>query len=130
MKRVSIHAPTQGATLTPHPKFVTYPCFNPRTHTGCDFCYFLFFRFIAMFQSTHPHRVRHEVSGYIGISLRVSIHAPTQGATFNSHIKEAHPKSFNPRTHTGCDLLLSTFSLTSIVSIHAPTQGATTYLLQ
>ena len=35
---------------------------------------------------------------------------------------------FNPRTHTGCDLLISgRSSLHRFVSIHAPTRGATLY---
>ena len=35
--------------------------------------------------------------------------------------------SFNPRTHTGCDVVKITDSLIVTVSIHAPTRGATRY---
>ena len=56
-----------------------------------------------MFQSTHPHGVRHSLLTKFAIMV-----------------------SFNPRTHTGCDFSSSEVArkLTD-VSIHAPTRGAT-----
>ena len=99
---VSIHAPTRGATRpaatsintttfqSTHPRGVRLATpdivlsdigFNPRTHAGCD-----------LHNSCHKGR-----------DERVSIHAPTRGAT--------HPLRYSghqPR-----------------VSIHAPTRGAT-----
>ena len=33
---VSIHAPTQGATLLSYPGYVFQVCFNPRAHAGRD----------------------------------------------------------------------------------------------
>jgi len=99
---VSIHAPTWGATDYPFHAFVaemfqsTHPRgvrqfsilfahyterFNPRTHVGCDSA----------------------ARGILKSAIRVSIHAPTWGAT---------------RTETG-------FLMNSYVSIHAPTWGAT-----
>ena len=62
-------------------KLALYKCFNPRTHTGCDI----------------PFRWDHFRD------LRVSIHAPTRGATI---------------------LYVHTSQLLW-VSIHAPTRGAT-----
>ena len=80
LKLVSIHAPTRGATAltsssvgklefqSTHPRGVrltiqtgktTFSCFNPRTHEGCDFAY-----------------------RYYRAQAKVSIHAPTRGATF------------------------------------------------
>ena len=57
---------------------------------------------------------------------RVSIHAPTRGATHYTISQSLRYKSFNPRTHAGCDIHMShTSSLTMPVSIHAPTRGAT-----
>ena len=61
-------------------KLALYKCFNPRTHTGCDFI----------------RSVKHLI-------VRVSIHAPTRGATHGSRRSPAR----------------------SVVSIHAPTRGAT-----
>ena len=78
-------------------------CFNPRTHTGCDFAPFASGDYAIVsihaptrgatssllqpvrrsdgFQSTHPHGVR--LGGCRGaiINKKVSIHAPTRGAT-------------------------------------------------
>ena len=101
--RVSIHAPTRGATMWF--KFV----FSRNT-----------------FQSTHPHGVRHEPIEFDFGIYYVSIHAPTRGATllrgglFTQAIVSIHAPTrgatakrrpiytsyrFNPRTHTGCDAM-------------------------
>ena len=77
--------------------------FNPRTHTGCDFCLCCFLSLFTKFQSTHPHRVRLHYHGNGTRKIKVSIHAPTQGAT----------GAFRCRWGA------------ITVSIHAPTQGAT-----
>ena len=59
---------------------------------------------LQMFQSTHPHGVRPATTGLTDYRLNC----------------------FNPRTHTGCDLLKLPICLMSCaVSIHAPTRGAT-----
>ena len=81
-----------------------------------------------MFQSTHPHGVRHWISliiwsipscfnprthtgcdspdqGYFRSGrTSVSIHAPTRGATPGMVFTIEPMISFNPRTHTGCDM--------------------------
>ena len=131
-------------------KLALYKCFNPRTHTGCDFirsvkhlivrvsihaptrgatCVKSIFPYIwSMFQSTHPHGVRRFIQlSYTISSPKVSIHAPTRGATstrdrrfIKRMFQSTHPHGvrqqenglilfkacFNPRTHTGCDLWL------------------------
>ena len=172
---VSIHAPTRGATVaslpssnssvgfqSTHPHGVRpylshspsqpLPCFNPRTHTGCD-TPFIFYKLV----------------------ISVSIHAPTRGATFiivfafnffigfnprthtgcdgvlpprasigsSAMFQSTHPhgvrlrtsrfwmrsgKRFNPRTHTGCDKETRIVSKLYWVSIHAPTRGATYFI--
>ena len=62
-------------------KLALYKCFNPRTHTGCDY--------------------RNAIEN--GAS-EVSIHAPTRGATRDWGLLLCRPRRcFNPRTHTGCD---------------------------
>ena len=100
-----------------------------------------------MFQSTHPHRVRLKSKAKDDKSKKVSIHAPTQGATqtipkeakyrivsIHAPTQGATPllrrprrlhTRFNPRTHTGCDIVKLVIRATIMVSIHAPTQGAT-----
>ena len=81
VRLVSIHAPTQGATRNSSANGTTPPCFNPRTHAGCDVCHL-----------------------YASIVVCcVSIHAPTQGATEIRQSQTARRRSFNPRTHAGCD---------------------------
>ncbi len=56
---VSIHAPTRGATFYISMCLTFYICFNPRTHTGCDLVLFGVKLVTLLFQSTHPHGVRH-----------------------------------------------------------------------
>ena len=98
------------------------------------------------FQSTHPHGVRPARRTCVRDIWLVSIHAPTRGATpprsetcCVSLFQSTHPHgvrqklavllvlliSFNPRTHTGCDLWVVCVNLLGVVSIHAPTRGAT-----
>ena len=101
--------------------------FNPRTHTGCDSITSVA-RAETVFQSTHPYRVRPdirriwEVRGWFQSThpyrvrllprfpcervAEVSIHAPIQGATMTRFIFTVIRNCFNPRTHTGCDLML------------------------
>ena len=57
----------------------------------------------------------------------VSIHAPTQGATTYLYDCRLLFRSFNPRTHVGCDWAQTLSCKCTTVSIHAPTQGATKY---
>ena len=127
---------------------VLLPCFNPRTHTGCDVLTNLICFTNNKFQSTHPHGVR--LSPHLLENMRrcVSIHAPTRGATYSVFLCMERLLCFNPRTHTGCDLPLVILVLRpqrfqsthphgvrhqgvclaaakSEVSIHAPTRGAT-----
>jgi hypothetical protein len=83
-------------------KLALYKCFNPRTHTGCDFSLF-----------------------FIYLIIDVSIHAPTRGATTCPPRKSLYLWRFNPRTHTGCDLRIYNYQINQKVSIHAPTRGAT-----
>ena len=102
-----------------------YNSFNPRTHTGCDAWTVHRISLFLSFQSTHPHGVRHEPilrklikvmfqsTHPHGVRLlrclrfkietKVSIHAPTRGATNLVCYFCAAKICFNPRTHTGCD---------------------------
>ena len=97
---VSIHAPTWGATRqrsrpkhylkfqSTHPHGVRhlfglvqrpYRCFNPRTHMGCDFPFQLFR--LTMGFNPRTHMGCDIVGGAKCYRCRVSIHAPTWGAT-------------------------------------------------
>ncbi len=123
---VSIHAPTQGATLTltdvgiSAVMFQSTPprrgrrrsqrqqgrrpgsCFNPRPHAGGDMMTRGRWRRRFEFQSTPPRRGRQ--------SLCLSTH---------------RIRSFNPRPHAGGDFAAGRIVAQDHVSIHAPTQGAT-----
>ena len=100
---VSIHAPTRGATDATKREGKNGRCFNPRAHAGRDCAVNITPAGCIMFQSTRPRGARQEKVNFSSTFLRVSIHAPTRGAT--SVNSNAVP-----------------FSL---VSIHAPTRGAT-----
>ena len=100
--------------------------FNPRTHGGCDKIFLPAPRISKMFQSTHPRGVRQFVESLDGHATRVSIHAPTGGATQTklkltnmaevsihaptggatclTFLPSLSKTGFNPRTHGGCDV--------------------------
>ena len=100
--------------------------FNPRTHTGCDLSRRTCIASTSKFQSTHPHGVRPIKSAFWIICFRVSIHAPTRGATYLKIVEAYNNLCFNPRTHTGCDRSNPKIIRGGKdVSIHAPTRGAT-----
>ena len=80
MTRVSIHAPTKGATLL----------------------ILIFSRFI-LFQSTLPRRERPGDALETERTERVSIHAPTKGATPSFRYCSMISSGFNPRSHEGSD---------------------------
>ncbi len=105
-------------------KLALYKCFNPRTHTGCDWykphqdridrgfnprthtgCDDLLFRYgVLVLVSIHaPTRGATITLFDISPPFHVSIHAPTRGATALGEKRNSKGFSFNPRTHTGCD---------------------------
>ena len=99
---ISIHAPAWGATGM-HLTAINSDYFNPRTRMGCDqHGRILAWRHV-LFQSTHPHGVRHPLNAEYSIDLIISIHAPAWGAT-----------SGGDDCRQVCD-----------ISIHAPAWGAT-----
>src|SRR5699024_9390595 len=101
--KISIHAPTWGATSTKSMMISTAHYFNPRTHLGCD----------QRVQTDRPAAENFNPRTHMGCdrtamygldTLRmISIHAPTWGATANA--------------------LLTKHGY--VISIHAPTWGAT-----
>lgn len=80
----------------------------------------------AQFQSTHPHEVRPQLLPVFRGAVRISTHAPAQGATSSGYQGESESMYFNPRPRTGCDLS-TTFLAPNppLISIPAPAQGAT-----
>ena len=122
--RISIHAPTKGATK--RSGFIPAVCifqstlprrerpvvhgmacplkqhFNPRSHEGSDYPGQSSATGEPLFQSTLPRRERR-------------MPAPN---------KAVRPY-FNPRSHEGSDAPFCTWEHPLIISIHAPTKGAT-----
>ena len=83
-------------------KLALYKCFNPRTHTGCDFSLF-----------------------FIYLIIDVSIHAPTRGAT-SDKLDCRHPIQVSIHAPTrGATYPQAPYTSYLNVSIHAPTRGAT-----
>ena len=78
---VSIHAPTRGATESIFFNVYPFCCFNPRTYKRCDPVTFGNVTKMFEFQSTHLQEVRPETCGVTEGAVKVSIHAPTRGAT-------------------------------------------------
>ena len=78
-----------------------------------------------MFQSTHPHGVRHGGFYRLKPTPRVSIHAPTWGATeLPEEFVNYMTVSIHAPTWGATMPCLYVYTLTN-VSIHAPTWGAT-----
>ena len=105
-------------------------CFNPRTHTGCDGIIYPTSIAINRFQSTHPHGVRLNSSYFLPSQTWFQSTHP-HGVRLSRISVYLVSHSFNPRTHTGCDMPYLSFIVRMDVSIHAPTRGATLqYLCQ
>ncbi len=77
--------------------------FNPRTRMGCDMIFMFQGTRTKLFQSTHPHGVRHARGCVYTQGVGVSIHAPAWGATLTEYYMGRYQE----------------------VSIHAPAWGAT-----
>ena len=78
--------------------------FNPRAHAGRDVSVWETILPSVSFQSTRPRGARQASTDPAVIRLRVSIHAPTRGATITQDHRRAGCTSFNPRAHAGRDL--------------------------
>ena len=142
---VSTHAPARGAT---HIGWLFEGTWVVSTHAparGATFARLLSFS-RYLFQPTHPHGVRHNDDKSRSRPGVVSTHAPARGATPQGlprytpgMFQPTHPhgvrlitdppslfpRSFNPRTRTGCDNQTIWTKLDNIVSTHAPARGAT-----
>ena len=101
---ISIHAPTRGATSLKATEYKLSIDFNPRSHERSDRA--------PLSKCTRPHNFNprsHERSDVNQTNRhapnKISIHAPTRGATLVKKIKQ---KSLP-------------------ISIHAPTRGATIF---
>ena len=141
-RTISIHAPTRGATViyTYEPKAGAFQSTRPR---GARRAYRSATPLMSGFQSTRPRGARRaarfliRVSIYISIHAptrgattrycrttprsRISIHAPTRGATATSSPRIGCCVNFNPRAHAGRDCGFIQPAIVLSISIHAPT---------
>ena len=123
---ISIHAPARGATLPQNPQWSLAP----------------------RFQSTLPHGERQVADEQFEKLFAISIHAPARGATRIETRCRNTVINFNPRSHTGSDMVAVVLKLQRmkfqstlphgerrvisnsiihqvLISIHAPARGAT-----
>ena len=143
---ISIHAPTRGATATsldcliiiafqstlpreerPTPYPLSFICFIFQSTLPREERRFMGFLplFQCLFQSTLPREERPTFRGVGLVLCRISIHAPTRGATL--FVREALElwTYFNPRSHERSDAVALLQTVQIGISIHAPTRGAT-----
>ena len=103
--------------------------FNPRTRMRCDRIWRISRLKSSMFQSTHPHGVRHTKQINLWCVIDVSIHAPARGATLaDLAVRQRgqvsiHAPARGATVHRLCN------SHRMSVSIHAPARGATVHRL-
>ena len=102
-RSISIHAPTKGATLYRMAWCPTSANFNPRSHEGSDNGSSVLSYQLKRFQSTLPRRERPVLIGKFNNIQRISIHAPTKGATRFINASFNISFNFNPRSHEGSD---------------------------
>ena len=79
-------------------KLALYKCFNPRTHTGCDVKSHVSFSVAAGF-NPRTHTGCDFSAGTSQRVCRVSVHAPTRGATFQSSVKLSKSKFQSTHPH-------------------------------
>ena len=60
---------------------------------------------------------------------RISIHAPTRGATINGVKVGDITTNFNPRSYKRSDQMKNVTDREMLISIHAPTRGATSTVI-
>ena len=123
--RISIHAPTKGATLsrlylTPISLFQsTLP---QRERRGCH----CFYCFDCSDFNPRSHKGSDHIRQFNYAFIKISIHAPTKGATFTVTLPFSNLCSFQSTLpqRERLEKLIRRSTVKSI-SIHAPTKGAT-----
>ena len=78
--------------------------FNPRSHKGSDLIPMLLQPCICVFQSTLPQGERRQWVLKQSAIYKISIHAPTRGATIMKWRRGWNKWHFNPRSHKGSDV--------------------------
>ena len=122
---ISIHAPTRGATKLYRLawcQFVVFQSTLPREERQCIP---LLMASPFVFQSTLPREER-PIKVTLVYTFKISIHAPTRGATRFIWYRFKIYINFNPRSHERSDQFDRKLKQQAQkISIHAPTRGAT-----
>ena len=103
MTAISIHAPTRGATLTSFPN-VGHQDFNPRSYKRSDLSANMASTSSSLFQSTLLQEERPFCLAEMLTVWRISIHAPTRGATSVLRNLPLPTPYFNPRSYKRSDI--------------------------
>ena len=83
----------------------------------------------TVFQSTHPRRVRLINFTMLSVSTKISIHAPTKGATdFKRLDGDEEFISIHAPTKGATSSVYTVLVKICGISIHAPTKGATSFI--
>ena len=101
---ISIHAPTRGATLSDRRLTPVPTVFQSTRPRGARRLRNILKQNIMLFQSTRPRGARPDIYAFIYIPVDISIHAPTRGATKRPAISWQRNRNFNPRAHEGRDV--------------------------
>ena len=122
--RISIHAPTRGATqiIVIRCHVIVISIHAPTRGATVIRCVQLCYIHISIHA---PTRGATHVQISSLIKINISIHAPTRGATCELSISSKRNADFNPRSHEGSDANKEVTHVTQGISIHAPTRGAT-----
>ena len=121
---ISIHAPTKGATCCRHPYRHQCKYFNPRSHEGSDFLLFLWHLGQKPFQSTLPRRERPPRLATCRHPYQVfqSTLPRRERPGVYTIVAVARFQSTLPRRER---LAAQILGIDLPISIHAPTKGAT-----
>ena len=122
--RISIHAPTNGATLRICPRTLYIQISIHAPTNGATIVLHALLS-VPPFQSTLRRTERRGLTCHRRLCKRISIHAPTNGATC---VASCPSIVFNISIHAptnGATSLLSESARSDTISIHAPTNGAT-----
>ena len=123
--RISIHAPTRGATVATSRVKGCSADFNPRSHEGSDLVEIRARRCVYRFQSTLPRGER-QCNGLEQQIKELFQSTLPRGERPSAERLGGVLWDFNPRSHEGSDLLWSGYrTKLRDISIHAPTRGAT-----
>ena len=122
--RISIHAPTRGATVPLRAFHLGWSYFNPRSYKRSDHDGNIFAWLIIYF-NPRSYKRSDLLFWFIHSTRNISIHAPTRGATTSCPLSQAPTRNFNPRSYKRSDFFLDKFIRAPFISIHAPTRGAT-----